>query len=70
MLNKLKTLNYTFNEDGNVQSIVVGFSDYQGEVNGNLNVTLTSKDGELVTMTPADLQALARTKAIEKLTEE
>ena len=68
MLNKLKTLNYTFSEDGNIQSIVVGFNDYQSEVNGNLNVTLTSEDGELATMTPVDLQALARTKAIEKLT--
>ena len=70
MLNKLKTLNYTFSEDGNIRSIVVGFNDYQSEVNGNLNVTLTSEDGELATMTPVDLQALARTKAIEKLAEE
>ena len=70
MLNTLKTLNYTFSEDGNIQSIVVGFSDYQNEVKGNLNVTLTSEDGELATMTPVDLQALARTKAIEKLAEE
>ena len=68
MLNKLKTLNYTFGEDGNIQSIVVGFNDYQNEVNGNLNVVLTINDGELSTMTPVDLQALARTKAIEKLT--
>ena len=45
MLTKLKTLNYTFGEDGSVQSVVAGFNDYQGEVNGNLDVTLTSKDG-------------------------
>ena len=70
MLNKLKTLNYTFGDDGNIQSIIVGFNSYQGEVNGNLNITLTSRDGELSTMTPVDLQALARTKAIEELTEE
>lgn len=70
MLNTLKTLNYTFGEDGNIQRVVVGFNDYQSEVNGNLNVALTSEDGELATMTPVDLQALARTKAIEKLAEE
>lgn len=70
MLNTLKTLNYTFSEDGNIQSIVVGFNDYQSEVKGNLNVTLTAEDGELAVMTPVDLQALAKTKAIEKLAEE
>lgn len=70
MLNKLKTLNYTFSEDGNIQSIVVGFNDYQSEVKGNLNVTLTSEDGELATMTPVNLQALAKTKAIDTLSEE
>ena len=70
MLNKLKTLNYTFGEEGNIQTVVVGFNDYQSEVNGNINVILTSEDGELATMTPVDLQALAKTKAIDKLSEE
>ena len=69
MLNKLKTLNYTFGDDGIIQSVVVGFNDYQSEVNGNLNVTLTSEDGELATMTPVDLQVLAKTKAVTELSE-
>ena len=69
MLNKLKTLNYTFGDDGIILSVVVGFNDYQSEVNGNLNVTLTSEDGELTTMTPVDLQVLAKTKAVIELGE-
>lgn len=69
MLNKLKTLNYTFGDDGIIQSVNVGFSEYQNDVNGNINVKLTSEDGELATMTPTDLQVLARTKAVTELSE-
>lgn len=69
MLNKLKTLNYTFGDDGIIQSVNVGFSEYQNDVNGNINVKLTSEDGELATMTPNDLQVLARTKAVTELSE-
>ena len=71
MLNKLNTLNYQFDQaTGNITQIVVGFNNWTGEVQGNLNVTLTPEDGELSTLTPIDLQALAKPKALTLLVEE
>ena len=68
MLNKLKSLNYQFGNDGSIIQITVGFNDYQREVQGNLTVTLTPEDGELGMSTPKQLQELAKAKVLEVLT--
>ena len=67
MLNKLKSLNYQFGNDGSITRVTVGFNDYQSDVQGNLTVMLTSEDGDLESSTPKQLQGVARDKAIEEL---
>ena len=67
MLNKLKSLNYHFGNDGSIIRVTVGFNDYQSDVQGNLTVMLNVEDGDLESSTPKQLQALARDKAIEEL---
>ena len=70
MLNKLKSLNYQFGNDGAIAQVTVGFNDYQSEVQGNLTVALTPDDGDLELSTPKQLQGLARSKALLELAEE
>lgn len=70
MLNKLKSLNYQFGNDGNITQITVGFNDYQDDVQGNLTVNLKSGDGDLESLTPKQLQELARDKALRYLEKE
>ena len=70
MLNKLKSLNYQFGNDGTITQITVGFNDYQSEVQGNLTVALTPDDGDLELSTPKQLQGLARSKALLELEKE
>ena len=70
MLNKLKSLNYQFGNDGSIIRVTVGFNDYQDEVQGNLTVALTADDGDLELSTPKELQGIARSKAIEALSAE
>ena len=67
MLNKLKSLNYQFGNEGSITRVTVGFNDYQGDVQGNLTVMLSPEDGDLESSTPKQLQGLARSKAIEEL---
>ena len=70
MLNKLKSLNYQFGNDGSITRVTVGFNDYQGDVQGNLTVMLSPEDGDLESSTPKQLQGIARSKAIEALSAE
>ena len=70
MLNKLNSLNYQFGNDGSITRVTVGFNDYQGDVQGNLTVTLNAEDGDLESSTPKQLQEVARSKAIEALSAE
>ena len=70
MLNKLKSLNYQFGNDGSITQVTVGFNNYQGDVQGNLTVTLTSEDGDLEMSTPKQLQGVARSKALLVLEKE
>ena len=70
MLNKLKSLNYQFGNDGSITQVTVGFNNYQGDVQGNLTVTLTSEDGDLEMSTPKQLQEVARSKALSHLEQE
>ena len=67
MLNKLKSLNYQFGNDGSITQVTVGFNDYRGEVQGNLTVILDPEDGDLDMSTPKQLQVVARDKALEEL---
>ena len=67
MLNKLKSLNYQFGNDGSITQVTVGFNDYRTDVQGNLTVVLRPDDGELDSYTPKQLQELARTKVLEEL---
>ena len=70
MLNKLKSLNYQFGNDGSITQVTVGFNDYQNDVQGNLTVTLTAEDGDLELSTPKQLQEVARSKALSYLEKE
>lgn len=70
MLNIIKSLNYRIDAQGNVEEVVVGFSDYSSNPNGTLNVVLrpTDVENDLLTYTPNDLQAIAKNKVIDALT--
>ena len=70
MLNKLKSLNYQFGNDGSIIRVTVGFNDYQSDVQGNLTIMLNTDDGDLESSTPKQLQEVARSKAIEELSAE
>lgn len=70
MLNKLKSLNYQFGNDGSITQVTVGFNDYQSDVQGNLTVMLSPEDGDLEASTPKQLQGLARSKALLHLEKE
>lgn len=67
MLNKLKSLNYQFGNDGTITQVTVGFNDYRTNVQGNLTVILRPEDGDLNSHTPKQLQELAKAKALEVL---
>lgn len=68
MLNKIKSLNYTFNENGEVTEVTIGFNGYGTvEVTGNILVKLLPDDGNLAELSSSELRALARTKALEEL---
>ena len=70
MLNIIKSLNYRIDAQGNVEEAVVGFSDYNSNPNGTLNVVLrpTDVENDLLTYTPNDLQEIAKNKVIDALT--
>ena len=70
MLNKLKSLNYQFGNDGSVTHVTVGFNDYQGDVQGSLTIMLNTDDGDLEASTPKQLQGIARSKALLQLEQE
>lgn len=70
MLNKIKSLQYQIAEDGSIEEVRISFNDYTGNPNGNLNVTLTSEDGELGMLSPAQLQAIAKQKVLNELSAE
>ena len=70
MLNKLKSLNYQFGNEGSITRVTVGFNDYQSDVQGNLTVMLNADDGDLESSTPKQLQEVARSKALLHLEKE
>lgn len=67
MLNKLKSLQYQFDEVGNIIEIRIAFNDYSGNPNGNLNIALKNDNGDLDTLSPAQLQVIAKEKILDSL---
>lgn len=70
MLNKLKSLQYQFDEVGNIVEIRITFNDYNGNPNGNLNIALKNDNGDLDTLSPAQLQVIAKEKILDSLSAE
>lgn len=70
MLNKLKSLQYQFDEVGNIIEIRIAFNDYSGNPNGNLNIALKNDNGDLDTLSPAQLQVIAKEKILDSLSAE
>ena len=67
MLNKIRTLQYQFDELGTIKEARVSFNDYNNNPDGNLNYTLTNEDVDLSTLSPSDIQAIAKEKILEEL---
>lgn len=67
MLNKLKSLQYQFDEVGNIIEVRIAFNDYSGNPNGNLNIALKNDNGDLDTLSPAQLQVIAKEKILDSL---
>ena len=70
MLNKLKSLQYQFDDAGNITEIRIAFHDYNGNPNGNLNIALKNDNGDLDTLSPAQLQVIAKEKILDSLSAE
>lgn len=70
MLNKIRTLQYQFDESGMIKEARVSFNDYNGNPDGNLNYTLTNEDVDLSTLSPSEIQTIAKEKILEELAKE
>ena len=70
MLNKLKSLQYQIDAAGNITEIRISFNDYDGNPNGNLNIALKNDNGDLDTLSPAQLQVIAKEKILDSLSDE
>ena len=67
MLNKIRTLQYQFDELGTIKEARVSFNDYNNNPDGNLNYTLTNEDVDLSTLSPSEIQTIAKEKILEEL---
>ena len=70
MLNKIRTLQYQFDESGMIKEARVSFNDYNNNPDGNLNYTLTNEDVDLSTLSPSEIQTIAKEKILEELAKE
>lgn len=70
MLNKIKRLEYQFDEAGNITEVSVSFNDYNGNPNGNLNIRFNNDDGRFDTVSPAEIQVMAKREILEELAKE
>ena len=70
MLNKIRTLQYQFDELGTIKEARVSFNDYNNNPDGNLNYTLTNEDVDLSTLSPSEIQTIAKEKILEELAKE
>lgn len=67
MLNKIRTLQYQFDEAGNIKEARVSFNDYNSNPDGNLNFKLTNDDADLNALSPSEIQSIAKEKILEEL---
>lgn len=70
MLEKIRDLRYQFGNEGNIEKVSVSFNDYDGNPNGNLNISFENDDGQFDAMSPEEIQAIAKAKILEKLSGE
>jgi hypothetical protein len=70
MLNKIRTLQYQFDELGTIKEARVSFNDYNNNPDGNLNYTLTNEDIDLSTLSPSEIRTIAKEKILEELAKE
>lgn len=70
MLNKIRGLQYQFDNTGNIREVSVSFNDYDGNLNGNLNITFTNEDGRFDLLSPKEIQAIAKQEILEELAKE
>ena len=70
MLNKIRTLQYQFDESGTIKEARVSFNDYNNNPDGNLNYTLTNEDVDFSTLSPSENQTIAKEKILEELAKE
>lgn len=70
MLNKIRTLQYQFDESGTIKEVRVSFNNYNNNPDGNLNYTLTNEDIDLSTLSPSEIQTIAKEKILEELAKE
>lgn len=70
MLEKIRDLRYQFGNEGDIEKVSVSFNDYDGNPNGNLNISFENDDGQFDAMSPKEIQAIAKAKILEKLSGE
>ncbi len=70
MLNKIRDLRYTFDDNSNIKEVHVSFHDYDNNPSGNLNIRFTNEDGRFDTLSPIQIQAIAKQEILEELAEE
>lgn len=67
MLNKIKSLQYQFTEQGEITEVSVSFNDYNGNPNGNLNMRFKNDDGRLDSLSPKQIQEIAKQEILAEL---
>ena len=70
MLDIIKVLNYEINNDGVVEKVHVGFSNYNDIFQGTLSVAILADDvdGDILEMTPNAIKQIAQEKILDMLT--
>lgn len=69
MLDIIKVLNYEINNDGVVEKVHVGFSNYNDIFQGTLSVAILADevDGDILEMSPNAIKQIAQEKILDML---
>ncbi len=67
MLNKIKSLQYQFTEQGEIREVSVSFNDYNSNPNGNLNIRFKNDDGRFDSLSPKQIQEIAKQEILAEL---
>ena len=69
MLDIIKVLNYEINNDGVVEKVHVGFSNYNDIFQGTLSVAILADDvdGDILEMAPNTIKQIAQEKILDML---